>query len=251
MVPVKLKTAMKDLRSTRQLQDQQLVSILPIGDDNYDFHKKFIRKIAGPSYIFTPELKEIWNLLFLYFIGSTEFEEYGNNELTCTINRDATDKFSLNKSIALIGSYGVGKSTIFRIIHRWLEAMQLKNPNSFRISSTEEVINLFQSKDWLHDVLVLNVNENISGVSVPGPIHILINEFAYHYDVKHFGTDVREFIEMFMMKRYDIFQEHGKLTHVTMNFGINELKKNFSARLSDRFREMFNMIELKGSSFRK
>ncbi len=210
--------------------------MLPIGTDNYDFHKKFISKIAGPSYIFTPELKEIWNIIFLYFVGDPEIEKFG---------------YSLNKSIALIGSYGVGKSTVFRIVHRWLEAMQLKNPNSFRISSTEEVIHLFQKDDWTSDVLVLNMNENLYKVNVPGPIHILINEFAYQYDVKHFGTDVKQFIEMFMMKRYDIFQEYGKLTHVTMNFGIDELKKNFSPRLFDRFREMFNMIEVKGKSFRK
>jgi hypothetical protein len=210
--------------------------MLPIGQDNYDDHKKFIKRIAGPKYKFTPEIQQLWNIMFLYFIGDPKVEETG---------------YSLNKSIALIGPYGVGKSTIFRIIHRWLEAMQLKNPNSFRISSTEEIINLFQARDWLNDVLVLNVNENISGVSVPGPIHILINEFAYQYDIKHYGTDVKQFVEMFMMKRYDIFQEYGKLTHITMNFGIDELKKNFSPRLFDRFREMFNMIELKGSSFRE
>jgi hypothetical protein len=219
-----------------QQQERQLVSMLPIGKDQYEMHKKFIARIAGPEYQFTEEIKRIWNLVFLYFIGSEEFEKYG---------------YSLNKSLALVGTYGVGKTTIFRVVHTWLAGIMLKNPNTFRISCTEDIINLFQTKDWLNDVLVLNVNENIMGVPVPGPIHILINEFAYQYDVKHYGTRVHEYIEMFMMKRYDIFQEHGKLTHITANFGIDELKNNFSPRLYDRFREMFNMIEVKGKSFRK
>jgi hypothetical protein len=214
------------------------VSNMCISPTDYDYHKKMIGRIAGPDYIFTTELKELWNILFLYFIGSEEFETYG---------------YSLNKSIALTGLYGVGKSTIFRIIHRWLEVVKIQNPNSFRISSTEEVINIFQSKNWLDDVLILNKTENSygGGVGIPKPIHILVNEFAYPYDVKHYGTDVKEYIEMFIMKRYDIFQQYRKLTHVTMNFNVKDLDKNFSPRIIDRFREMFNIIELKGKSFRK
>jgi hypothetical protein len=192
-----------------------------------------IKRIAGPDYIFTKELKTVWNNLFLYFIGSPE------------------STLSLNKSIAITGSYGVGKSTIFSIIHRWLEWITLRNPNTFRISSTEEVISILQQKDWMSDVLVLNHNENLYGLNTPGPIHILVNEFAYQYDVKHYGTDVKQYMEMFIMKRYDIFQQFGKLTHVTMNFDSKSLDKNFSPRIVDRFREMFNVIELKGNSFRK
>lgn len=230
-----LKSIMRDLRINNQSSSQR-VSTLPIGTDNYDYHKRFINKIAGPNYVFTPELKEVWNKLFLYFIGDPEVEKLG---------------LSLDKSIALIGTYGVGKSMIFQIVHRWLEAMQLRNPNSFRISCTEDIINLMQKQDWADDVLVMNTTENMHGVKVPSPIHVLINEFAYQYEVKSYGTAVNEFIEMFLMKRYDIFQQHGKLTHVTMNFDIDSLKSNFSARLFDRFREMFNMIPVSGKSFRK
>jgi hypothetical protein len=216
-------------------QEINRVSNLSLSPVNYDFHKKLIGRIAGPAYVFTDELKELWSKLFLYFIGSEDSE------------------LDLNKSIALTGLYGVGKSTIFRIIHRWLECIQLRNPNSFRISSTEEVINIFLAKDWLNDVLILNKSENSygGGVGIPKPIHLLVNEFAYRYEVKQYGTDVREYIEMFIMKRYDIFQDYGKLLHVTMNFDVEDLDKNFSPRIIDRFREMFNIIELKGKSWRK
>ncbi len=219
-------------------QETSRVSNLCISPDDFDRYKKMIGLIAGPCYVFTGELKELWNILFLYFIGSEEVEKYG---------------YSLDKSIALTGLYGVGKSTIFKIIHRWLEWIMIRNANSFRISSTEEVINIFQSKDWLNDVLILNKTENSygGGVGIPKPIHILVNEFAYQYDVKHYGTDVKEYIEMFIMKRYDIFQDYGKLTHVTMNFNVEDLDRNFSPRIIDRFRGMFNIIELKGKSWRK
>lgn len=227
---------MRDLRITDQ--KTRSVTSIPIGIENYDKHKLFIARIAGSEYQFTPELKDVWNKLFLYFIGDPDVEQYG---------------ISLNKSIALTGTWGVSKTKTFTIIHRWLEAMQFRNPNSFRITCTEDIINLMQKPDWVNDVLVMNPRENSygHGVPVPSPVHILINEFAYQYDVKSFGTNIKEFIEMFMMKRYDIFQQYGKLTHVTMNYGTDELKANFSPRLYDRFREMFNIIKVEGTSFRK
>ena len=126
-----------------------------------------------------------------------------------------------------------------------------KNPNLFRIASTEDLLKIFDKKDWTNDVLLYNIDQNMYGVNYARPVHILINEFAYQYDIKNYGTDVKQFIEAFIMKRYDIFQSHGKLLHVTMNFGGKELRKNFHDRIVDRFREMFNVIELPGESFRK
>jgi hypothetical protein len=219
-----------------QSQPKNLVAELSVFPNDYVYYKKLIRKIAGPTYVFTDEIKDVWNMLFLYFIGSSEVEKYG---------------ISLNKSIALTGTYGIGKSTIFRIIHKWLEMIQFRNSNTFRISSTEEIINIFQQKDWIDNVVLLNMTENIAGVRIPKPIHVLINEFGYMYDVKSYGTNVQEYIEIFIMKRYDIFQEYGKLTHLTTNFSVDQLKNNFPPRIFDRFREMFNLIELKGASFRK
>lgn len=188
-------------------------------------------------YTFTDQNKQVWSDLFLYFIGSVD----------CPLN--------LNKGIALTGSFGIGKSTIFRILHDWMdEKFGFKNPNTFRISSTEEVVNVLQKKDWMSDVLVHNVYDGSYGfgsIGTPKPINILINEFAYQYDVKHYGTNIKEYIEMFIMKRYDIFQQYGKLTHVTMNFDPKKLDTYFSPRIVDRFAEMFNFIEITGKSFRK
>ena len=56
---------------------------------------------------------------------------------------------------------------------------------------------------------------------------------------------------MFLMKRYDIFQEYDKMTHVTMNFDSQDLTKVFPPKIIDRFKEMFNIIPIDEKSFRK
>ncbi len=208
------------------------MSNLFLSPANFNTHKILIQRIAGPNYIFTDEIRTLWSGLFKYFIGSPD------------------SPYDLKKSIALTGQYGVGKSTIFMIVHKWLEKWMIRHPNTYRISSTEEVIATMQENDWLDSVLLHNQQLNVHGCQIPAPIHILVNEFAYMYDVKHYGTNIKELIEMFIMKRYDIFQSYNKLTHVTMNMDVSDLKENFSPRIVDRFREMFNIIEVKGESFR-
>ena len=106
-------------------------------------------------------------------------------------------------------------------------------------------------KDWINRKLTYNTITAVTGAVKRQPKHVLINEFGYQYDIKHFGTDVNELIEAWLMKRYDIFQDYKKLIHITSNFGIKDLQANFHPKVVDRFREMFNFIELKGKSFRK
>jgi len=51
------------------------------------------------------------------------------------------------------------------------------------------------------------------------------------------------------MIRYELFQERDAITHATSNYYPGDLKC-FDDALLDRFKEMFNFIELKGDSFR-
>lgn len=160
-------------------------------------------------------------------------------------------KYDLNKGIALIGIYGVGKSTIFRNFHSFLCQAFPFNANLFRISSIEELIDELQEKGWTERVYCMNQKEAARGGLEFKPIHLLINEFGHKYEAKAYGTDVNELLDMFLMKRYDIFQSYGKVLHITSNHDLESLQKNFHPRILDRFREMFNIVELKGKSFRK
>lgn len=197
--------------------------------------EKAIREIAEKyhkDYVWTDEIIKVHTDLMNYFHGY----EYNLN---------------LDKGIALMGVYGVGKSTIFNIWHEYLRLYHPFCENLFINSSLEEILEDISEHGYMNRKFVFNIKEDSSGAKSHNPKHILINEFGQQYDIKTYGTDINQLFESFMMKRYDIFQQRKKVTHFTTNYGANELENLFHPKLVDRFKEMFNIIELKGTSFRK
>lgn len=194
---------------------------------------KFIEIEIGRKPVFDEHRKDLYNQLFEYFTG-------------------ISNTLDLSKGVALVGTYGVGKSTSMNVMHNFLKnAFPFKGNNLFRIVSVEEIINDYSSENFINSVNLYNVKQNVNGIGVKSPVNILINEFGHDYKGKNFGTNYAEIFDMFMMKRYDIFQQQGKLTHITTNYYPSELEKIFSARLVDRFKEMFNWIDVDGNSLRK
>lgn len=208
-----------------------------ISEKEFENHKRLLGKCANtikPGYDWNPHLIEIATNLIPYFAG-----------LKCD--------YKIEKSIALCGTYGVGKSMLMRIFKEYMNNLpgyQWNHPNVFRIISIEDVIHAMCATDPLNTPILYNKQMELDR-PVSRPANILINEFGFKYKGKSFGTDYQELIEMFIMKRYDIFQEFGKMTHVTMNFGTDELKEVFSDKILDRFKEMFNIIPVHGTSYRK
>jgi DNA replication protein DnaC len=199
--------------------------------ENINLHKHCIFKIANdfvPNYDFNKKISKIYTNLIYYFNG---FE----------------GEYDLSKGIALTGTFGAGKTTLFEIMKEYMKVVSNPNPNLFMTTSTEDIIYQMNRQDFLYSPVLLNLKSD----NIKKPINILINEFGFMYQGKTYGTQNIELLEMFIMKRYDIFQNYGKLTHVTMNFGTDDLKKIFSPRIIDRYKEMFNIIELTGKSYRK
>jgi hypothetical protein len=193
---------------------------------------RIANKYSGGEYQFTEHNKPILDNLIYYFLGHAK-------------------EYDLNKGIALVGDYGCGKSTIFNIFHEFLRTVFPFNKNLFRICSIEDIIEDSAKSDFMSSPYINNVKVDGSGSHYNKPIHILLNEFGHVYNIKKYGTDVNQLIEMFIMKRYDIFQQNGKLTHITTNYFPKQLENHYHPKVVDRFREMFNIIELKGESLRK
>lgn len=198
-------------------------------------HKALVNSIALdliPDYVWNKDLGTIATNLIHYFAGLEK-------------------EYNLNKSIALTGTYGVGKSRLMRIFQNYIrKTKQFNHPNIFRIISIEDVIQGMTSDEPINSEILYNCNTSVDRPAKK-PANLLINEFGYQYGGKSFGTEYKELIEMFLMKRYDIFQEYGKMTHVTMNFDTEDLAGVFPPKIIDRFKEMFNIIPLDGKSFRK
>lgn len=192
-----------------------------------------------PGFIWTDEHRRVMNILISYFFGL-------KNGICQLYGIDP------NKSIALCGTYGVGKTIMFRIVHRMIELRyQLPSERvvSFRETSIESIVNAMRNDDFMDGELFHRI-ETVDGVRIKKPLNIVINEFGVEYTGKHFGTPITELIDTFLMKRYEIYQTDRRFTHATMNYSIDELKSKFSARLIDRFREMMNFIPVYGESMR-
>lgn len=183
------------------------------------------RKICK-DFIVTENLKHTLNILCSYFLG-------------------VSGELNLNKGIFLIGGYGVGKSTIMMSMRRWLADNWNKDHqigNGFMVTSIEEIIQDYKESKSL-DRWVNNSDDCYR----PGARHLLINEFGLDLKDKIYGVDSNQIIKSLMKMRYDLFQNYGKLTHVTSNFDPN----SDDGALMDRYVEMFNVVEVPGKSFRE
>lgn len=160
-------------------------------------------------------------------------------------------KLDTRKGIALFGNFGAGKTTAFKVFHTYLKTRYPFTSNLFVISSIEDLISELNNQNWIDRVLTNNKKTDPRGGSYNDPKHVLINEFGFRYNIKNYGTDVNELIEAWIMKRYDIFQQFGKVVHITSNFNAKELEEKFHTKIVDRFREMFEVKEFKGESLRK
>ena len=184
-----------------------------------------IAKEIVPNFVLTDELRAIFGDLFNYFTG---------NEGKC----------DLNKGIYLYGEYGVGKTVTMRIFSRFLQKNFNFGPNNYGITSIEEMAEYYKTNGNL-----LKFGRNFEEGRVICN-HKCINEFGKPLEEKHYGTNIQDVINSMLMVRYELFQERKAITHATSNFHPGDLEC-FDDALLDRFKEMFNFIELKGESFRR
>ena len=207
---------------------------------DWAYHTNGISNIARsiePNFEYTEDNKKIFKLFLLYFSGNILFED------NCKILTGT--KGSLSKGLLLIGSVGVGKTLIFNIFKEY--TAMLKN-NSFQFHNAIDIID----------------NVNITGVeylekfsdnyiveNMPKPITMYIDDIgSKNEEVNHYGSK-SNVIEDLLSIRYNVFSKYNKLTHSSTNLYSEGLKENYDARIIDRIKEMFNIIELKGESFRK
>lgn len=223
-----------------QKSNHRPVSRIRIGDPTTERLRLLVIAASEcQGFMMNPEVNRLFRIFYMYFTGNPKFEtEFA--------------PWKLDKSLVLCGQYGVGKTMMFKIWHAWIESVcpPDNRPWTFAVTSVEDIINRMEKPDFM-DCALLNNLTAIREIPERRPIHILINELGSQYDVKHYGSNVNDMMELFLMKRYEIFQNDHKLTHATMNFGTDKLPEIFKPALIDRFHEMFNMIPVSGESFRK
>jgi len=141
---------------------------------------------------------------------------------------------NLARGIMLIGRFGSGKSLIMEAWYSLLKDY-----------STEENLSL---PAWYKSVKLHSELMQKPAAAAMAKRTLFIDEFGREsMQSKTFGNDVSPVIEL-LMERYD----NGAVTHGTGNVTLATLSGTeiYGPMLGDRFKQMFNFIEHKGTSRR-
>lgn len=173
-----------------------------------------------------------------------------------TQNQDAaqTCGIDLRKGIILFGNPGSGKSMLFRILRDCLESekrIQLDNGqvvterSLFRRASfltCEHMAKLYMAKGEveLHKFgkdAVKKINGDYH------PHHACFDDLGAEEVRNNYGNKKEVMVDL-INERYDLFIQHGLLTHFTTNLTPDEIEKRYSTRVRSRLKHMCNILKL-------
>jgi DNA replication protein DnaC len=142
----------------------------------------------------------------------------------------------LKKGLLLMGGVGIGKSTLMQFF--------VKNQVcSYRIMSCRDIESKF-STDGDDIVRQCSYMQPVATNSDPfghKEIGMCFDDLGTEANAKHYGKEKNVMAEI-ILNRYDNMLDF-RATHITTNLNAERLKAEYGARVTDRMREMFNVIE--------
>jgi len=179
--------------------------------------------------------------------GFTVFD--GQEEIYFQLNEYFNGKgdLDLKKGILLSGSIGSGKTTAMRLFE--------KATKRFRIISTRHIvrdtqINGFETIDK-YGRSSFGTVYTPEGEGHPNkPISYCFDDLGLEdVNTKFYGNASNPIAEI-LLDRYECQIKYGMKTFATTNISIENLEQIYGDRLRDRFKEMFNLLYMKGKSLR-
>lgn len=196
----------------------------------------FQKRFPGKYLEFTSIENRFFMLLLSYFSGDSKDFIENANQFSKTEGRQ---RFSLDKGIILIGSKGVGKTTIMKLF-----AMNPRVP--YRVVSIIQMAKQLESEkleglnkySTLEKVSVYDAENYYFGHKEIG---ICIDDMGVKEEsLKSWGNE-RNITDIIVQDRY--FQEvPANMTFITTNTEPSDWKQKYDSRTVDRFREMFNVL---------
>lgn len=172
-----------------------------------------------------------------YFTGDLSFVSMGEQ---------IGEKWSLNKGLLVFGNIGCGKTTLMRLFGR-------NKRCCYDYVKCSDVAGLFE-QDGQMAIDALSDNRQ----DVRGPMNFFQDYWGRCFDdlgtedVKvHYGNRRNVMADIISTRYHNMGRVPKHSTHITTNLTEAEIEQRYGSRVSDRLREMFNLINLPGGSRRK
>lgn len=181
-----------------------------------------------------PEIKKI----VAYFFGDPDFEQMGDN-------------YSLNKGLFIFGNTGSGKSVIMKIMAS----------DHFKLIRKRSVVSVLAVQNDFVDSGYAGLRKYTEGSfydyhptqfdTEKRPVEYCFDDIgSEELNSKHYGNNINV-MELILIKRYNFFQDHGMITHLTSNLFLEQIEKFYGSRIESRFSELFNIICMAGKDRRR
>lgn len=184
----------------------------------YTFEQLF--EIVSKELTIDADNQEIFRLLCMYFTGDERFELEG---------------YSFKKGICLFGGVGVGKTTILKMLCR-------NQVQSYVVKMCRAVEDEFskQGDDVLAIYGTLRQTANNSDPFGHQVLGYCFDDLGTEPMGKHYGKETNVMAEV-LLNRYDNDLPFH-CTHITTNLAVDEIKARYGTRVTDRMRQMFNLL---------
>lgn len=220
-----------------QLTEDEVMEALRKGREDKHFRLKReaynekLRKERDP-------LKFTYSELFTLFQNSFDVD-VDNAPIVMNLARYFTDSplfdGNLKKGLLLVGGVGIGKSTLMDFFKR-------NQKHSYRMLSCREIESDFSS-DGEKSVQYCSYNIQIATNADPfghQEIGFCFDDLGTEANGKHFGKEKNVMAEI-ILNRYDNKIPYH-CTHITTNLTADQIREQYGSRVTDRMREMFNII---------
>lgn len=201
-------------------------------ETRYDYYKiipqfkKFASEFVGKKYLIPDEEKPIVFAVLAWMLQ----DDLVAKEMD----------FDLQKGILLSGPIGCGKTTLFKLMHKFTSSTQ----NKFGIVSTRQIVSEFMQSGYQ---VLENYSKGNFSHDARRPKIYCFDDLGIETSSKYYGNDCNVMAEI-LLTRYDLFKERGLITHLTTNLSAAEIESIYGNRLRSRMREMFNLFGYDQSS---
>ena len=211
---------------------------------DFDEELKHIFKTAmefEPNFQKTDANIELYKILLLYFTGNPKFEK---------IKLPGSGNYgSLKKGLFISGDVGSGKT--FALTKVFKEYTSVQRCNSYKIFY---YMDLKQDYEAYGSSALSPLNKKIiisNGIRYNETPTVLIDDFlANGAKLMYFGNRINLANEL-ILKRYNVYEEFGRLTHLTTNLDGDDLTELLDERVLSRLNGMCNIIRFDDVDWRR